>query len=1132
MKYLKSNYPILLYIVIALYFSITWIPFGKYLGGGDVGIPTYNVERALQVISHPWWANQGTGSINPVSYTAIPLYLFFVLIAHIADASIIQKVFFFLINIISAGSVYFIAKEMKINKLPAFFAGVFYISSFFALTVWHRGVNNMMLFLAYAPLTFLLLIKGLSEKRYIYIFWISLTTFFFSYVYGSPALILTTWLLWGSTILWRFLFSEKVERLYILKFLSLLIILWLISNVWWLVHFIESSGYVFGSLGETTLKSASSEVIIALKQQTQLTEILRGISKYQIFDEKSWGELYLFKAVRILLWIPFLIFIRGLFLIRDKEKKESYFNYFILLFLVVVFISKGINEPFGSLVKASYDLVSYMILLRNPYEKVGLILALPYSMIIAYVLNQFVNIKFDQKFISYLKKICIVSIFLLGLLTVWPVWTGNVYMGSENSLIKIPSYYSDADSYISSQNINDKRILHLPLSNGEAVSYDWGYSGIEPSQLLFKGSSISYKTGIPTSDKYIDYISEAVRYHDADKLQRLISNLDVGWLVVHLETDWKARGMLNPKGVNEWLGSLNYLTNTQTIGPLQIWKVNENYLSEKIKAIQDVSVVIDANKSDVSLLNLTGHFITNQSTTDSDPSEIKLITSSYTSVRDPFLTSLYDPNQNFYSLPFARFAPSSPFYPLIRFKENIDNLTSFASPFYRCITIAGKRLSETVLVKDDKNIDIENLLSRYSSQLLSCADYYKTTSYPQDNASGRLYLKEVMRDQEKVLDDNFSNEKTKITYDAIRKFELITGIYPPYPLKADVKDKANVITLNFNIIKGGNYSLRLEYNGCSPQILPSMIQVDDKVVNKTAKLSEKNSIIFSPIQLSSGSHILYLDKDDSSPITVTDQSIISSSQNKSELSIKLQNIKPCKNYQISFDYQLKNGNPPEFILTQNSDTYDSMGKFKNKIFDEIPKDPYRSSSISESYQYTPDFNADSADVKLLAIDWDDCKARELNGNCDDPEVKKKYTRPSTDEINNFKIVQSDVFSAYLVSSDSKTNDNIETILSYKKIDNTDYEINTKGINTPFYLEFLETNHPGWGLYDDNGNSLSFKKVVIDGFANGWYIDKKLPDKTFIRFRLEDTLKNGVKYTLIGLVSLSTALWFINKKWKN
>lgn len=213
------------------------------------------------------------------------------------------------------------------------------------------------------------------------------------------------------------------------------------------------------------------------------------------------------------------------------------------------------------------------MMFRNPYEKLGLLFLLPYSILFGVGLDVF-----SEK-VGKMKLLVILPIlFLVNGILVWPLWTGDVY--SKSTKVNVPSYYQEANKFID-VNTDDSRVLILPLIDGESASYTWGYRGVVPMNFLFEKPVIA----MPVSNIYPLFrkINIAFLNGDSDILYPLLEQLNVGSVVLV--------GDLNP-GVYQEQGDklYNFLENDKKFtklgkaGELVVYSFNSNRVGEQIVA--------------------------------------------------------------------------------------------------------------------------------------------------------------------------------------------------------------------------------------------------------------------------------------------------------------------------------------------------------------------------------------------------------------------------------------------------------------------------------------------------------------------------------------------------------------------
>ncbi len=571
----------LLLIAISIYLVLRWLPAGLIVAGGDVGIPVLNPQKVFGVQSHTWWDTHATGVTSPVTYTALPFYFGLTVLDKIGvTADINQKLLFFFILFGGSLSIYFLALNFSFKRGLAFIAALFYIFNLISLSVWQRGVHNAMLLLLLAPLSLLILVWGIKHKKYTSIILLNIASFLFSYVFGSLGYLFSLWLLWTIYIL-IVLFRERKDkstRKFILIYFFILIISWLGTNSWWIINFLSSSGYVLDQFNPAELKERGSDVLVALKSYHEPGIILRGINSYSHYVTKNWGDVYLTPFFILLSWIPTLI-VFSTTLVRSNYKSTGW-RFLFLLIIVVLIISKGVNPPLGVLNKIPYDLFPLLAPLRNPYEKVGILLVIPFSLFFALGIEQ-INSYLKSKKLGYLQLITGFALVACLIILVWPLWFGKLFVSGDGKqyVHSIPPYYEEASRWMAEKTkADDTRILHLPLAWWESIDYNWGYTGIEPNQYFFEGSSIGYHVGVNGVDSRIRDLLLLVHDQDTDSLQKAFASLNIGWVIIHNETIFRDRMLEPPERINKWLATNPYfLEHIQDFGPLSIWRVKDQY---------------------------------------------------------------------------------------------------------------------------------------------------------------------------------------------------------------------------------------------------------------------------------------------------------------------------------------------------------------------------------------------------------------------------------------------------------------------------------------------------------------------------------------------------------------------------
>lgn len=1176
MKKLKTilNFNFGFFLILAslsLFLTLSWIPSNKVVGGGDVGIPTFLPQRILSVISNSWWETQSTGTTNPASFTAIPFYLILSFFDNLGvSADITQKGFIFVILLGGSFSIYLLAREFSLGKYTSFLAALFFLFNLITLSVWHRGVHNAMLMLLLMPLSLLLLVKGIKYKKYIYILWIDLISVLLSYVFGTPAYVAAIWILWLSFLFVYFIlsFKDKKERKFILSYTALLFISWVGINSWWLYHFIEGSRYVFGQFSAEEIKSRSSSVLVALQVYTKPEYVLRGINAFYHYNNLDWGKFYLSPTQILFSWIPTLIIFSTL-LVKDNYRK---FFWIFLIFLigVVIFISKGVNAPVGVLNRLAYDYIGILAPLRNPYEKVGILLVIPYSLLFAlgvsYIFKRLKRININ------LAALVIFPLIFISLgIVVWPLWRGEIFRTEKSeSYFSIPSYYEEANSWLETRH-DDTRILHLPAASGESVDYNWGYTGIEPSQLFFEGSSVAYAVGLENVDALLKSLITLIHKQDTPRIAKSFSMLNVGWVIVHNETDWRDRGLEPVERINAWLKSKpEFLEHQVDIGPLSIWRVKDEYRLghfysfgqmvgySKIGNISTANIWDEINSlNDGIIINPSGQnneldgFIRNNIVTPRGKMKYVPLGSinSDSALRE--LTPI-------------RHLPGTFMYPLVRIKENLYQFLSQDDLVRSCFSLSGKRLAEAALVaRLNKDEEASKSLDDYRKQMEKCTQIDKETIslYLSVGFLRQEILGQIIR-QRAVLENAFVNSKLSVKALEVEKelneFMAGIGFHPKYTPVDGGTDEANVMVFMYSVPEDGNYLIK--FSKVSDELIsnpPIISQIDDEKVNLVSSEVKNQSIIYPGVDLKKGYHEIHVRF--TTPSNLIEESLKQKQLNPDpgfklgtdpktgeqifigeatsspvEFSIDLGKIDIEQTYEISFDIHILQGDSPEFIITHDNEPFNKDGDLEPSVKNRIEFASYPLEWRSVSYGYSPKINSTSAKAAVRLYPFNNCNAVYGEDLCKRPEISQGFNRPTSAWIKNIKVTRMFSYDLFLEKTDLVKDKALGSVnIKWDKVNPTVYNVDLTNQKTPFILTFSETFHPMWQLTDLDNKVVDATHINVNSFANAWLIKDNVPDKLKVQFVLQNTKNYGLMISIFFFIIIPSIVIYLdyNKKLK-
>ena len=510
-------------ILIPLILVVIWFRNGLITGGGEEGILFYYPKKTLE-LSNSVWVEYGTGgsavgwlSKAPIIYLAtlfdkfgLPLFIF-------------QLTLFYTLMVIGVLSVYFLTinlvDEYKSKNIVSLISAIFYLFNPYTFSqIWGRSLYTQYFAFSLLPLSLLLFYLGMRRKKYIFGFFIAITSVPLAAAYGFSTFIVVYWLVLLFYFIFRVLTSKdrKKEIIFGIKFSFFTFILWCLFNSWWFISLLSSFGNFYS--GYISGVEENLGTLLGVSRSYSLDVIVRLLHRGYFFDASAYSQIYSTLPFQIISFIPLCFVLIGLIkILRNKELIK--FRFFVVLLILGLVISLGANPPFGWLFVWFFKNVTPLQAFRNPFEKFGLVLVLGYSVIFAYGL-----VASLEK--SKLKNLILLLVVVLTCgIYAWPMWTGRVIAGSDKKIgLDIPSYYKDLRQWLKNQESN-YRLLMTPIWAGDGAFYRWNdaarYQGIDPMVFMLDQPTISSTSRAPF---YFEFISSVRKYMERENVAPAVSS--------------------------------------------------------------------------------------------------------------------------------------------------------------------------------------------------------------------------------------------------------------------------------------------------------------------------------------------------------------------------------------------------------------------------------------------------------------------------------------------------------------------------------------------------------------------------------------------------------------------------------
>ncbi|HEX7042063.1 MAG TPA: hypothetical protein VF189_02345 [Patescibacteria group bacterium] len=580
---------ILLLIIICLSLIFIWFHKGLIFAGGEEEIPFYNLDTTMNLYSSSW-KDTGTGFPGGDEINRVP---FFISLKFLYDRGIPgyidQAVLFFTLMMVGVISVYLliyesVGRELK-DKYPylPFSGAVFYLlNPFSMIQVWGRGLYMQFFPFAYIPLFLWLFILGVKKKSFKYIFFISLANFLLAGTYGNLSYVTSSWLIVFMYSFWYFWdHKNKADRIFVVVFFILSLLGWFITNIWWILPYLNTTSDLAAALGQLEQNLGS---LIGVSRALPISGVLRLLHNGFLYKAEIYGPIYSNFLFVLISFIPLFLLVISV----PEFKKLKSFKFYITLLIFTLFMSFGANPPLGWLYKWFFTHISFMQIYRSPYEKIGIDLMLAYSVFFS------LGISMVAKKLKGLaggeKKVVFVILFLVSGVYCWPMWKGIFAGGVKiTTWVKVPDYYREADDWFNAQP-GDFRILHMPINPGDGVRLEWEYpfQGSDPSEYLFTKSSLA--KNVTYNKIYYNILLERfgklfkgaygpdpdISKSDfkQESFIKELSELAIKYIVLHHDENTMISSM---KTVDETINDLNKekgIKKLKTIGKLDIYSVD------------------------------------------------------------------------------------------------------------------------------------------------------------------------------------------------------------------------------------------------------------------------------------------------------------------------------------------------------------------------------------------------------------------------------------------------------------------------------------------------------------------------------------------------------------------------------
>lgn len=475
---------IVIFLTCLFFLSLILLFSGNFLILGGEGNYFTDFGLTKKVGSHAWVSiNAGTGYPNP---TNNGLVFLFDILAGMQNIGISLKVINILIVFANfmlpfLTMIWLLRRVLKYNFLVSYIISLFYILNPFS-TYHLQGImfwNTAPLFVM--PLFFGLIYTFYFEKIKLFLYFgllSSVLAFSFSNI---PYLGIFHMFVLISVALIYFMKSQSLKNKSVLLILRNFLIVetsFILFNLWWLLNLLRFQSNDLGTyttkfaVGIAKIASGGSGIMLKIFNLTMLVTLDKG---------NFFSDFYNSIPMNVLLFIPFFILIWGILtstITRDKKNEVTY-TIIVFFILVVLFFTKGVNEPIKDWYVWMMENVPFFLIFKSPLEKFSVLFIFLVSIALADV---FKNTKSRWPYMAMILYLVACSLPYLTLKFVPDVQFEKGKYISRKYIYH--DYFENTRRYLNEDKL-DSRLLILPGSLNYQVTVlnhnqDKYYRGHDP----------------------------------------------------------------------------------------------------------------------------------------------------------------------------------------------------------------------------------------------------------------------------------------------------------------------------------------------------------------------------------------------------------------------------------------------------------------------------------------------------------------------------------------------------------------------------------------------------------------------------------------------------------------------------
>ena len=1109
-------------VLIGLFvLAFIWLPPGYTLAGHDSGLPL-SAKQFLLTRLYSWDDRLGFGLDNSANFGSITIHFFDWLSSFIAGvpyAGNYISVFFWLGLIFFSGFVFSYQLKDVFGKpfvfiLPVLLTFNFYIfQSVFMLErakfgIFSATLISLAIFLRMQNKKLSLIASALISSLVFSVFngggWFGVT------LYGGVILILGVLLFVGfvtGPINHSF---DAFKRT--LQFIILFVVFYLLFNAYSILPYLRN--FLANDAPRLLQESSSGNHKDWLRDVSRSTSFLNLFRLLGVPDwygspdaviksnlSHPYASFYLNNKVTVAISFIFPLLSFGSFLLVKTKEQKRLLCLFGLIALLEIIFTAGSHTPLGFFYELLMDNVPGFFLFRSAFYKFGIFYMLGMLVLLAFTVS--VLIEKSTRFLStQWSKITLLVVFAFLAIGLWLGYHWVLFDSTkvfawktdQATKVKVPEYIFDFAQWVEKNNLGDKKILMLPPTNRdwENDAYDWGYWSLSPLPYALSSARILSNWHGLTHEELglVENLYAFVKGNNETGFFTLADRLNVGYVLLRqdvlVDSSWSSAE--KPEAYRKVLESFKGVKKVASFGKWDLYQV-ESTAPREVYAVTSVNLAPDNFVFLVNNFFSSGHTV--GLSTRKMYGGIDSLGSNKVDVYD-CLSCLLETRARLKSLPEVNILPNSLFF-YFKAKQEREVLSGSKDSRSKIGDYLGLILRRTAELKKMLELSVreEYLLENIDVIRLYLGQLDTELEASPENAHDFELLKQVLdflgpverelgdymkESRSKTQSHRFGEEMLGILWDITR----IKDFFAPLLDNSEKWSREKIYRPKFP--ESGEYTLffssqafprSIEGNVVLPENIKFIRNGEEKMLGMISTKEDWLSLELGYQDKGEGELILYF-KELPNLFSIESSGLQKFSfGNVACYQGHIKNFDRKRAYEVLVS-KTDRLRATKVIFRDNNRVYSEKHGFL--LGEDLFEVPAVAQGQFSRYVYYP--SALAKDISLF-ICSDDAVLPLI-----DKVVVQEFFSPSTLGVRR-------------ANSSGPTPPEVD----YKQISPVKYEGEMTNSHTPFVLIFNEKINPSWKLFIEGSEGIwkvVDKHFMIDGYANGWFVDQTGSKK----FRIE------------------------------